>query len=191
MKKFYKQFTSQVEMITAVTGLTPRLDTQAMLDFKGSPRRLYIVTTEGKVHVCDTFKKFLSLVNYLGDLEFMHPICNGRGGSLFNIFSKKDYFGTEGEPFVPVVEEVEEVDMGDLLSLDVEQPVVNPTVAEDKVITTETKEVDWDMIEALENKKYDKIKLDEYAEKEFGIKLNQRNTLSNMIKDFKDQLATK
>lgn len=49
-------------------------------------------------------------------------------------------------------------------------------------------EPDWKWIESLQNKKYDKEAFDEYAEKEFKIKLNKRNTLENMIADFKSQL---
>tara|TARA_Y100001956_G_C4125696_1_gene189942 strand:- start:860 stop:1294 length:435 start_codon:yes stop_codon:yes gene_type:complete len=47
---------------------------------------------------------------------------------------------------------------------------------------------DWEWIESLENKKDHKIELDEYADKEFGIKLNRQNKIDNMIKDFKAQL---
>ena len=47
---------------------------------------------------------------------------------------------------------------------------------------------DWEWIESLENKKDHKIELDEYADKEFGVKLNRQNKIDNMIKDFKSQL---
>ena len=74
----------------------------------------------------------------------------------------------------------------DLLSLDVDN-----TEGEWVATVSDTPAVDWDMLNSLENKKYDKIKLDEYAEKGFNIKLNQRNTLANMIEDFKEQLSIK
>jgi hypothetical protein len=198
MKKFYKKFTSKVEMITEITGLTTVFDTKAMLDFipKSGRRRLYLITSDGDKIACDNFKKFISIISVEGDLQLLYPICFGRGEE-YHIFSKVDYFGTEGEPFVPEIKIVEELDMSDLLSLDVdtEEEDNNNTVitedTEEEEEEKENKDVDWDMINKLENKKYDKVKLDEYAEKEFGIKLNQRNTLANMIKDLEDQLAAK
>lgn len=48
--------------------------------------------------------------------------------------------------------------------------------------------VDWKWIESLKNNKEDKIKLDEYAQKEFNIELKRSMTLKNMIADFKEQL---
>ncbi|UUW39738.1 hypothetical protein VP14_051 [Vibrio phage VPMCC14] len=54
-----------------------------------------------------------------------------------------------------------------------------------------TSEIDWEWINSLENKKYDKEKLDVYAEEKHNIKLNKRNTLENMITDFKEQLESK
>ena len=66
-------------------------------------------------------------------------------------------------------------------------------VEEDEIEEEEDGEIeyvtpDWEWIESLENKKDHKIELDEYAEKEFGIKLNRQNKIDNMIKDFKEQL---
>jgi len=48
--------------------------------------------------------------------------------------------------------------------------------------------VDWKWIESLKNNKEDKVKLDEYAQKEFNIELKRSMTLKNMIADFKEQL---
>jgi hypothetical protein len=47
--------------------------------------------------------------------------------------------------------------------------------------------VDWEWVESLKSNKADKQKLDVYAE-DFGVKLNQANTLANMIKAFKKEL---
>ena len=55
--------------------------------------------------------------------------------------------------------------------------------------TVEKKEVKWDWIDTLRNEKDDKEALDIYAEKELGIKLNRRKTLSNMIASLKEQLG--
>jgi hypothetical protein len=68
-------------------------------------------------------------------------------------------------------------------------PEAEDLVVEEKSPEIEsTEEVDWEWINTLENKKYDKVKLDEYAAEKFDIKLNQRNTIENMIIDFKTQL---
>jgi hypothetical protein len=48
--------------------------------------------------------------------------------------------------------------------------------------------VDWKWIESLKNNKEDKVKLDEYAQKEFSIELKRSMTLKNMVIDFKEQL---
>ncbi|AUR86332.1 hypothetical protein NVP1084O_125 [Vibrio phage 1.084.O._10N.261.49.F5] len=67
--------------------------------------------------------------------------------------------------------------------------VVEDLEAEEEEVTNEdSKQPDWDWIGTLKNKKYDKVELDNYAMKEFNIKLNQRNTLENMIADFKGQI---
>lgn len=70
-------------------------------------------------------------------------------------------------------------------------------VIEESIIDTELEtasespDVDWEWIESLTNTKPSKKALDEYAEKEFGLSLNRRNTLENMIIDFKEQLGLK
>ncbi len=64
---------------------------------------------------------------------------------------------------------------------------VKEVVTEGEISLTENK-VDWEWVQSLKNKKYDKEDLDKYAESKFGIKLNRRNTIENMIEDFKFQL---
>ncbi len=54
--------------------------------------------------------------------------------------------------------------------------------------TEEQPTIDWDWINSLQNKKYDKEALDVWCEKELSIKLNKRNTIENMIVDLKTQL---
>ena len=84
----------------------------------------------------------------------------------------------------------------------VEQPVkVKPEVIQPAPIvslepsSTETPSnviedtVDWSWINSLQNTKKDKEELDMYAERDLGIKLNRRNSIDNMIKDLKEQLA--
>ena len=173
MEMFYKLFTSKEEMVQQVSELSPLLDTQAMTTFKGHPRSYYVVNTDGEVFSCNTFKKFMSIISCVGELDFVYPVCTDLGGAHFNVYSKVDYFNTELPSTVIEEDAVEE-------EIVVEE--VNPTIEHN---------VDWDMINGLVNKKFDKIALDDYASAEFGIKLNQRNTLENMIVDFKAQLANK
>lgn len=72
----------------------------------------------------------------------------------------------------------------------VEELPVELTPAEEiKALTSVETEIDWGWIGSLENKKYDKQKLDKYADENFSIKLNQRNTVDNMILDLKNQLG--
>lgn len=76
-----------------------------------------------------------------------------------------------------------------LISLD-EEVIVNTEILGNDA-GEESIDIPWDWINSLENKKYDKIKLDEFASEKFNIKLNQKNTLQNMILDFKNQLGVK
>jgi hypothetical protein len=72
-----------------------------------------------------------------------------------------------------------------------------PPEEEESVVTEDVekvfadKEPDWDWIATLENKKWDKEKLDTYAEEQFYIKLKKTMKLENMVADFKDQLESK
>ena len=80
-----------------------------------------------------------------------------------------------------------------------EEVLVDDTVEQDVVTAQDepsseeaiTENVDWEWVNSLENKKYDKIKLDEYADEKFGIKLNRVMKIDNMIADLKEQLANK
>ena len=73
---------------------------------------------------------------------------------------------------------------------DKKEDLIKEVLEDEEVEDSEeaSSEVDWEWINSLENKKYDKEKLDKYAEEKFSISLNRRNTLENMIVDFKEQL---
>lgn len=81
---------------------------------------------------------------------------------------------------------VEDIIEDDLVEEIVETPLEDTLIEE--VTTKEENTVDWEFIASLSNTKTDKIKLDEYAML-FNVKLNQSNTIKNMVKDFKKQLA--
>lgn len=87
------------------------------------------------------------------------------------------------EPFwfigdTPVVELVKEVVTED-------KPV---ELVEPEKVVEESTSPDWEWISTLNNNKKDKNTLDVYAEK-FDVRLNQRNTLKNMVSDFKSKLS--
>ena len=200
MKKYYKKFTSKLEMITELASLTDRFDTEAMVEMipKSGPRRLYLITSSGQQIACDNFKKFISVYSSISGLKFMSPICFGRG-EVYNIFTTVDYFDTEGvkaapeKVEVPVKADKEEV-VTDVEPTPVQEDVqdIEPIVPEEVIPVTEVGvDVDWEWVDGLKNTKYDKIELDNYAETKFEIKLNRKNTMANMILDFKSQLEDK
>lgn len=53
-----------------------------------------------------------------------------------------------------------------------------------------SEDYDWEMIQSLENKKYDKVKLEKHVLEVSGgtINLNRRKTLENMINELKEAL---
>lgn len=65
------------------------------------------------------------------------------------------------------------------------EALVEPATDIEKVVT----EVNWAWVEGLNSIKSDKLKLDQYAEENFGIKLKRSKTLKGMIKDFKEALG--
>lgn len=186
MKKFYKKFTSKIEMVEKLSSLTEMFDSDSMVKAldKAGPRRLFLITKQGEKIACDNFKKFISILTTKGDLELLYPICFGRG-EVYHVYSKKDYFGTEGGKFIPEIKQPEiiaEVKPQPLIVLDMDTEKSSEKV--DEII------VDWEMINSLQNKKHDKIKLEEYA-KGFGVDLKRNKTLENMIIDFKEFLDSK
>lgn len=85
----------------------------------------------------------------------------------------------ESEASVPQVEET----FSEAVTEVIEEPIVEALLASE-----EPKQPDWKWIESLENNKEDKLLLDDYADKEFSIKLSRTKKLSNMIIDFKAAL---
>lgn len=204
MKKYYKKFTSKLEMITELASLTDRFDTEAMVAMipKSGPRRLYLITSSGQQIACDNFKKFISVYSSISGLKFMSPICFGRG-EVYNIFTTVDYFGTEGAKAVvekvktPVKVDKKETAAAVVPTLekedvqDTEETTSEDISVSDEEVTEASVDVDWEWVEGLKNTKYDKIELDKYAETKFDIKLKRTNTMPNMILDFKAQLEDK
>ena len=89
------------------------------------------------------------------------------------------------EPFWYIGESVEEYVESVVQEAVVSVPDV-PIVETEVTNETETPDLEW--VSTLKNNKEDKAKLDVYAEK-FNVKLNQRNTLKNMVSDFKKKYS--
>lgn len=151
-----------------------RIDQNATLVI---PRSSFIA--DNTEYYCSTYYDTLENFNKLFGTDFL---------VMDSVFASKHYFtiarpdrneSIEPAKIASTPLEPEDIEEGgDILSLTVE----------DEAPVVETKQPDWDWIETLQNKKFDKIKLDEYIEEEFGIKLKRNMTLSNMIKDLKEQL---
>ncbi|WXB47907.1 hypothetical protein WCWAEYFT_CDS0205 [Vibrio phage VB_VaC_TDDLMA] len=54
-----------------------------------------------------------------------------------------------------------------------------------------SEEPDWEWINSLKSTRDDKNSFDDYAKEKFDITLNANNKLSDMVEDFKSQLAEK
>ena len=121
--------------------------------------------------------------------------CNGT-----TTFCEKfnEVFGTKLDPkksyssgkrttlfFNEVEDVVKEAPVAEVV--DVVEEIVDEKETPEEIPEAEELTPDWEWIESLENTPEDKLKLDKYGET-FGVKLNRRRTLSNMIKDFKEAL---
>ncbi|CAH9011347.1 conserved hypothetical protein [Vibrio phage 249E41-1] len=121
------------------------------------------------------------------DVFGTHYTATTHEGLKFNLekLTKKDLSEwTYEEPYW-ISGSVKEVIVEDV----VPEITIDEVVEDLHVDTAPESEVDWDWVSTLKNKKYDKQELDSYASDKFDIKLNQRNTLDNMIADFKSQLG--
>lgn len=73
----------------------------------------------------------------------------------------------------------------------VEAPVkdsVEPKEIADTLVVTEVVTPDWKLIESFGNTKEDKLAFEQYADKNFGIKLKRSMTIDKMVASFKESL---
>lgn len=196
MKKFYKKFTSKKSMVDGLSSLTDQFDTEAMVESlaKAGPRRLYLVTSDGKRIACDNFKKFISILATKGDLDILYPICFGRA-ETYHIYSKTDYFNTQPEE---VVEKETSVDEELIKEEVVEQPElskVEESVSEEVVKPVEEEEstpkVDWEHLESLYNEddvRGSKDKLEAFVQETWGIDLRKNQKFDGMLEELRKAL---
>lgn len=170
---------SRVEMFEALEKRNPKFD--AVASSFTSIRKFGIKDIEGVFTYCGGFQAFVPVWNNLFG-NHIHP-ASFQSGKRFYI-----QWVEGSEEVTPTKPEVtpEPTASASLISLDVEVPVV----VEEGEEMTDKKEVDWDWVGTLSNNKFGKIKLDEYAAG-FDCNLNRRNTIDNMIEDFKTQLSNK
>lgn len=75
------------------------------------------------------------------------------------------------------------------------EPLVVPVIASveskeivDIFVATEVVTPDWELIESFGNTKEDKLAFEQYADKNFGIKLKRSMTIDKMVDSFKESL---
>lgn len=135
-------------------------------------------SVDGEDFISHDSKSFLLKLNDKFGLDYDVVRSQRRGQKFTLIWWESDETKPEDKK-----EELVKVVIEDALE-DVEEVVDTKVEASEEA----SLEVNWEWISSLENKKYDKEKLDQYAEEKFSISLNRRNTLENMIVDFKEQL---
>jgi hypothetical protein len=140
------------------------------LDFNATLRSTFLsfVMEDGTSYRCGDVKTFVNTINEVFGFNFDPRMCRKSGKNL-------TLFWDDKSEEVKEIKIEEEVTPEVLISLEAEQE--------------ESVSLDLSWLDGLENNKKSKDKLDKYAEDEHGIKLNRRNTLENMIKDFKKQLS--
>lgn len=174
-QKFHK-FPSRWHLYKFLGELSPKFD--FIHSAKLAP--FCFADSDGNFHRCPTFTHFLNTINasFNGNFCIKSSRLIGQMIMLVETDEVKIIEGVTSKvvegAFNKPVEEKEEF---------IESP------KEEKPVIDKPTDVDWDMINNLKDNKYGKIELDEYAENNFGIKLNRRNTLENMIKDLKEQLG--
>ncbi|MCP3683203.1 MAG: hypothetical protein GY861_10985 [bacterium] len=180
IKKFYKKFTPKKEMVEAVASLTDEFDTEAMVEVlsKTNPRRIYLVTKGGKKIACDNFKKFISILTTQGGLDFLYPICFGRG-ETYHLYSKTDYFNTVSQEKVvePAVKE---------------EKVEDVVVAEEEVTASPTSKVDWGALEDIydeDDVRGSKDALEKKVKEDFGIDLRKNQKFEKMLEELRVALG--
>ena len=150
--------------------------------------RFSILDTDGKFYPIRRLSTLIELVNTMASKPFLCPkrsSASGRAIYKIWVLDDKEEIKTKEVLVEDAVQVEEDFNIEDMM-----QQVNDLTVDSefDEVEVSDKVQPDWEWIGTLENKKYDKEKLDVYAEENFNIQLNKRNTLENMVKDFKESL---
>lgn len=146
-------------------------------------KKFGIIDDEGKYTHCGNFSDFcIQWCNLFGDyIDYSLDKGSFQSGKVFYVKWKN----------LDTVQEKEEIKQETLpeekVNVEGEGASLISLSAED-VQVTEYPSVNWEMINSLQNKKYDKEKLDQYAEETFSIKLNRKFTIDNMIAQFKEEI---
>lgn len=137
------------------------------------------VTKDGRSFFGRTFTQYIEAMNEMLGTKF-DTVYSVRLGSMLKVF----YTEQPSDTNIAFVEDIKDAAI-----------VVTDTIVDEVEIIPEQPEnitdkynLDWDMINSLENKKYDKIKLEKYIFEKTGINLNRRFTIENMIVQLKEEL---
>lgn len=145
------------------------------------------VTKDDKHFFGRNFTQYLEAMNEMLGTKF-DVVQSVRLGNILKVFYTE-------QPELEVVVEAPVMSSEEIVVKD-EQPIVeinnvaeNASEEELEVIEVSLSDkLDWEMINSLQNKKYDKEKLEKHALEITGINLNKRFTLENMIIQLKEEL---
>ncbi|AUR87520.1 coil containing protein [Vibrio phage 1.101.O._10N.261.45.C6] len=187
MKKFYKKFSSKVELIDELLKLNPEafnVSATKQMNQKASRNRYYLVDNKDFVRVCDNFKKFMFMFNHVSGVKVYHKICFGNG-HIFHVFTQEDVFGQGGNG-------------GTLSGLPSTQETPKIVQEEEKEIITEKKEEDatldlskYETLYDESKKRASKDALEKAVRQDFNIDLNKRNPFEGMIEELREELSKK
>ncbi len=134
---------------------------------------------DGKFYNCKNFLYMLRELNKMKGEEFFATSSSRANGI-------PHYFVQTGQS--ELAESLSEVIKRDIPE-EVEEVVeTEALISLEAVDEPKVKEPDWKWIESLEDTKENRKLLDDYAEKEFGIKLRKNMLVANMTKKFKEAL---
>lgn len=180
-------FPSHINFYNYVHQFLPKLNVRESVS-----RSRYSFKYDGKVIGCANLVAELSLMNkYLEEELFLLRISRSVGKLRYKIFVDENV-ETKLLSDLPTVEVVENVKTHKEEEIPVqevkeEKELADPTKVEVGVV--DKKEPDWEWVENLPDNKEGKLNLDQYVEKEFGIKLKRNMTMKNMLLTFKEELG--
>lgn len=147
------------------------------------------VTKDGRTFFGRNFTQYLEAMNEMLDTKFdiVHSV---RLGTILKVFYTQDPVDIQE---TPVIDSENDSVKDEPLSEETVETSVEATEEDSNHVSEETNplsdKLDWGMINSLQNKKYDKEKLEKHALEITGINLNKRFTLENMIIQLKEELS--
>lgn len=169
----HKFFSNQFKLFGYLDNLVEGLDLNRTLRLP----KLWFSDVEGNDYKCQGSTEFCTKFNSIFNTNFIADKSYVSGKKIVLFFGE--------EKLKECLEFVEQEDVQDVTGDEQKEEGEAQETSEEAPVLAP----DWVWIDTLENTPEDKLKLDKCGE-DFGIKLNRRKTLSNMIKSFKEQLET-